>query len=319
MYKYSTISELIDALDAYWERSDTYELQYEHDTKYDLLDVKLYKDNTLLHHAVCDELFDLKDLFRHQCVNNPELYAFINQVENFKYKPLPGADAYTTPADDITLSEHVIITDPCYDPGIWCNGELHNVRPGKWHTKVVARYSSWDGFRENDLIAWHESVEEPAFDQYEDTGIDVGVDSGNAGIFDYDHYVKKYKDEEWREYMSFGTCDYDDCVKDKRNKLQERCYLEWQKAIEHMHTLNDLGEKSRYLSDARNELAFKYGFDPGWFTYDGYVRRIHHRAYTDGHGVCCSSGFGDGVYGCYVAKQDGEIVAIRLDFDVVDD
>ena len=151
MHKYSTISELIDALDAYWERSDTYELQYEHDTEYDLLDVKLYKDNTLLHHAVCDELFDLKDLFRHQCVNNPELYAFINQVENFKYKPLPGADAYTTPADDITLSEHVIITDPCYDPGIWCNGELHNVRPGKWHTKVIARYSSWGSFRSHRL------------------------------------------------------------------------------------------------------------------------------------------------------------------------
>ena len=36
MYKYSTIVELIDALDAYWEQNDTYELRYEHDTKYDL-------------------------------------------------------------------------------------------------------------------------------------------------------------------------------------------------------------------------------------------------------------------------------------------
>lgn len=217
------------------------------------------------------------------------------------------------------MSEHVIITDPCYDPGIWCNGELHNVRPGKWHTKVIARYSAWDSYRVNDLIAWHESVEEPAFDQYENSGIEVGVDSATAGIFDYDHYVKKYKDEEWREYMSFGTCDYEDHVKDERNKLQEQCYAGWKQAIEHMHTLNDLGEQTRYLAGARTDLYRKYGFDPGGFTVDGYVRRIHNRAYTDGHGVACTSGFGDGGYDCYIAKQDGEIVAIRLDFDVVDE
>ena len=317
MYPYSTITELIDALDACWQRNDTHELRYEHDTEYDLLDVKLYKDGTLVHHAVCDELFDLKDLFRDYCVDNPELYTFIKQVDDFKYKPLPGADAYTTPADDITLSEHVIITDPCYDPGLWCNGELHNVRPGKWHTKVITRYSAWGEYRENDLIAWHESVEEPAFDQYENSGIDVGVDSGIAGIFDYDHYVKNYKDEEWREYMSFGTCDYDDCAKDQRNKLQERCYTEWQQAIRQLKTIDDARERHARLSMVRYELHSKYGFDPGRFMSDGTVRRIHHRAYTDGHGVACSSGFGDGVYDCYVAKQDGEIVAIRLDFDVL--
>ena len=227
MYQYSTIAELIDMLDGYWERNDTYELRYEHDTKYDLLDVKLYEDGTLVHHAVCDETFDIVGLFRDYCVGNAESYAFIAQAKDFEYRPLPGKGEYTTPGGDITLSEHVIVTDPCYDPGIWCNGELHNVRPGKWHTKVIARYSAWGEYRENDLIAWHESVEEPAFDQYKDSGISVGVDSGTTGIFDYDHYIKKYKDEEWRETMSFGTCDYDDCVKDKRNKLQERCYVEW--------------------------------------------------------------------------------------------
>ena len=48
MYEYSTIADLIDMLDGYWERNDTYELRYEHDTEYDLLDVKLYKDGTLV-------------------------------------------------------------------------------------------------------------------------------------------------------------------------------------------------------------------------------------------------------------------------------
>lgn len=317
MYKYSTIAELIDMLDGYWERNDTYELRYEHDTKYDLLDVKLYEDNTLIHHAVCDETFDIVSLFRDYCVGDAELYAFIAQAKDFEYRPLPGEGEYTTPGGDITLSEHVIITDPCYDPSIWCNGELHNIRPGKWHTKVIARYSTWGGYRENDLIAWHESVDEPAFDQYEDSGISVGVDSGTAGIFDYDHYVKKYKDEEWRETMSFGTSDYDDCVKDKRNKLQERCYVEWQQVLKQLETIDDTRERHAHLSMHRYDLACKYGFDPGQFTHDGYVRRIHNRAYTDEHGVACTSGFGDGDYGCYVAKQDGEIVAIRLDFDVV--
>lgn len=317
MYKYSTIAELIDMLDGYWERNDTYELRYEHDPKYDLLDVKLYKDGALVHHAVCDETFDIVSLFRDYCVGDAELYAFIAQAKDFEYRPLPGEGEYTTPGGDITLSERVLITDPCYDPGIWCNGELRGVRPGKWHTKVIARYSAWGEYRENDLIAWHESVEEPTFDQYEDSGISVGVDSGTAGIFDYDHYVKKYKDEEWRETMSFGTSDYDDCVKDKRNKLQERCYVEWQQVLKQLETIDDTRERHAHLSMHRYDLACKYGFDPGQFTHDGYVRRIHNRAYTDGHGVACTSGFGDGVYDCYVAKQDGEIVAIRLDFDVV--
>ena len=317
MYQYSTIAELIDMLDGYWERNVTYELRYEHDTSYDLLDVKLYKDGTLVHHAVCDETFDIVSLFRDYCVGDAELYAFIAQAKDFEYRPLPGEGEYTTPGGDITLSEHVIVTDPCYDPGIWCNGELHDVRPGKWHTKVIARYSAWDDYRVNDLIAWHESVEEPAFDQYENSGIDVGVDSGTAGIFDYDHYVKKYKDEEWRDHMSSGTCDYDDCVKDKRNKLQERCYAEWQQAIEQLESIDDARERHAHLSMHRYDLACKYGFDPGRFTHDGFVRRIHNRAYTDEHGVACTSGFGDGVYGCYVAKQDGDIIAIRLGFDVV--
>ena len=90
MYKYSTIAELIDILDAYWERNNTYELRYEHDTKYDLLDVKLYEDGTLVHHAVCDETFNIVDLFRDYCVGDAELYTFIAQAKDFEYKPLPG-------------------------------------------------------------------------------------------------------------------------------------------------------------------------------------------------------------------------------------
>lgn len=321
MYKYSTIAELIDALDAYWERNDTYELRYEYDTEYDLLDVKLYKDGELLHHAVCDELFDLKDRFKDYCVDNPELYAFIKQVDDFKYKPLPGAYEQHTIEGDIVLPEHVIVTDPCYDPGIWCNGELHNVRPGKYHTKVITKLSSWLGMgtRISDLVVWHESIEEPDFRAYEETDINVGVDSGTAGIFDYNHYVKKYKDEEWRDYMSFGTLDYDEFVKDEPDKLQQRCYVEWQQALVHLEGIEPLGERCEFVDTTRNYLWDKYGFDPCQFTNDGFMRRRHNRAYTDGHGVACSSGDGDGVYGCFIAKQDDEIVAIRLDFYITED
>jgi len=86
-------------------------------------------------------------------------------------------------------SGKVRISDPCYDKDTWCAGTIDNVKKGSWFalTKEI------DG-RVGFLIAY--SVEYGfTWDKYWDTRtltkIEVGVDSGQAGIFD----EKYYKDD----------------------------------------------------------------------------------------------------------------------------
>ena len=91
----------------------------------------------------------------------------------------------------VNESGRFAISDPCYEPDVWCRGELENIKAGTWNAEVgmTDAGSGW-GVRVAMLIATHESCDE-------DAGIDlterraefeVGVDSGQAGIFDAKYY-----------------------------------------------------------------------------------------------------------------------------------
>jgi hypothetical protein len=88
-------------------------------------------------------------------------------------------------------SGEVRISDPCYAKDTWCAGVLKNVKKGTWIAKArVFDEGSW-GERIGYLIAVNEDYRFRFDDPREDTAIDVGVDSGQAGIFD----EKYYKDD----------------------------------------------------------------------------------------------------------------------------
>jgi hypothetical protein len=151
-------------------------------------------------------------------------------------------------------SNAVRISDPCYDTGVHCQGVIKNVDNGAWRTTVFkSDEGSW-GNRCAVLMASSISISEPRVDscKWEPTKIDVGVDSGQAGIYDQSAY-KGGEDD----YGDGGWYD-DNCQK----------------------TLSDMGA----------------GVLP------------------DGRGVVSSSGYGDGSYTCSVIKQDGKVVAIKIDF-----
>lgn len=79
-------------------------------------------------------------------------------------------------------SGKVIVSDPCYGRGTWCQGTLDNVKKGKWNSKIL----TVDG-RVAALIASHESILNLNYiDSYSGiiSSFVVGVDSGQAGIFD---------------------------------------------------------------------------------------------------------------------------------------
>jgi len=94
------------------------------------------------------------------------------------------------------VSGKVMISDPCYKPETWCQGSVEAAN-GQWFpgTQIV-NLGGW-GHRVVELHAHHEDFCRDSFKremgelppaEWEHLPIDVGVDSGQCGIFDFSHY-----------------------------------------------------------------------------------------------------------------------------------
>jgi len=84
----------------------------------------------------------------------------------------------------------VRITDPCYDKSVGCCGTA-GAQSGKWNAFITEEHRSSWGNRVTSLVALHESVEDVEnifMEPWLFLDIDVGVDSGQAGIFDDKYY-----------------------------------------------------------------------------------------------------------------------------------
>ncbi len=109
----------------------------------------------------------------------------------------------------IKLGNKVMVSDPCYKPGTWCQGVLENVLEGNWNVEV--RYGH-DPFGTSNtlphaLIAHHENF--MGIKPNEECDFEVGVDSGMAGIFNYNYYsdVINYDNESHDKWYK-EICDY---------------------------------------------------------------------------------------------------------------
>jgi len=112
----------------------------------------------------------------------------------------------------ITSSDVLRITDPCYKKGTWCSGTLENCEVGEWSGFLIDSDEEDWGIRiaENIAIFGDVSVEDAQkiLDEgsWKNSNIDVGVDSGQAGIFD----DSKYPEGEPGEYGDlnsfYGKC-----------------------------------------------------------------------------------------------------------------
>ena len=86
------------------------------------------------------------------------------------------------------VSGKMAVSDPCYDTDVWCRGELENVLNGTWYASAVELYTGSWGRRIARLIAVHENYADEKMTKGQCTGFEVGVDSGQAGLFDASHY-----------------------------------------------------------------------------------------------------------------------------------
>lgn len=309
MYTYSTIPELIELLDKHWMNNKTFSLHYKHDKKYDLIEFTLLQNGNTLHEAYFEiDNVNFQVRFFHQIQENSELRTFLEQFEQYKYK-LENPETILT-GKPIQLESHVMVSDPCYDTDTWCNGDLKDILPGTWRTKAIYMYD-----RCTDLIAWHKDVPEPTFDQYEKTDIVVGVDSGQAGIYDYKHFATMCKNEKWYE----SICTHQSSMVIPLSPLEQRCVND-NKDLLPFHEVSE--SRLEEFFNLRPIAKIKYGIDILGFNLCpnnlkvGFVEKLS----TDKHSVVSSSGYGDGSYDCYVAKnQNNEIVAIRINYIAPDE
>ena len=102
----------------------------------------------------------------------------------------------------ITLNEEVMVSDPCYTIPTWCQIKLKNVLPGRYKTNCRITSNSGWGERCSVLLAVHEDYVTQDLSWREHAG-DVGVDSGQCGIF----CMTSYRNDVLSEGITTPTLD----------------------------------------------------------------------------------------------------------------
>lgn len=89
----------------------------------------------------------------------------------------------------ITLGKEVMVSDPCYTEPTWCQIKLDDVKPGNYNAYHKEHDCGEWGVRSSMLLVIHQDHTEDELEWDQEDG-EVGVDSGQAGIFSYETYRK---------------------------------------------------------------------------------------------------------------------------------
>ena len=103
--------------------------------------------------------------------------------------------------NQITLSENVMVSDPCYTPDTWCQTKLDNVLPGLYNVEVERHDegTGW-GVRVSSITVIHKDYTDT--DDWEQHS-ECGVDSGQCGIF----CMTGYRNDELSKSITTPTLD----------------------------------------------------------------------------------------------------------------
>jgi hypothetical protein len=91
------------------------------------------------------------------------------------------------PIGSLTLGNKVVISDPCYDSDVWCILKDLPVVPGTYEAHIEFDTES---MRVLSLTVWHKDYlpDEATCADEEYLPDTIGVDSGQAGIYDADYF-----------------------------------------------------------------------------------------------------------------------------------
>lgn len=187
----------------------------------------------------------------------------------------------------ITLGKEVMVSDPCYEVPTWCQIKVYDVLPGKYATDIKRiDHEDW-GNRIAYLAAVHEDYVDTDFKWRVHPG-EVGVDSGQAGIFS----METYRDDNISDEIGLGDGDisfFNQPPWDTMSKDLENGGERWYRTM----CSRTLGKKQ-------------------WGTYNVVPRN----STEPFGGVVSSSGLGDGSYTLYVAKVKGKVMAFCIDYGI---
>lgn len=187
----------------------------------------------------------------------------------------------------IELDNKVYISDPCYGFDTWCQKVLDNVKSGTYLGFVNKVPSDWgSGLRVSDIYVLHKDY----LNYYPDSevpDVSIGVDSGQAGIYDGDYYEKyhtskdecNHVDRDWYDRVCEGTIDYD--IDGNRMKTPD----------------------------------YHYDSESGQFIREEVTQELRQFIKLDDRCIVSSSGYGDGCYPLYICTNlEGEVVGMRVNF-----
>jgi len=100
----------------------------------------------------------------------------------------------------IILGSTAIVTDPCYKIPTWCQNIVDNVLPGEYIVDVEKSNQGGWGNRISELSCIHENHINDYL-TYKESETIIGVDSGQAGVFD----IRSYRNDE--QSKSYGIED----------------------------------------------------------------------------------------------------------------
>lgn len=206
----------------------------------------------------------------------------------------------------ITLGSKVMVSDPCYKLGTWCQGVLENVLPGEYHCKVAFIDEGKWGIRVARITVLHKDYLYETL-RVEKCDFEVGVDSGTAGIYDYDYYTKYHTDKDTDDVWYGRTYDCSQRLVPNPNYMTFEDYMKnvKEKLTDEHDEFAELDAKLEYIGNSKYNSEFS-------FMFDGKP--------IDGRGFVSSSGYGDGGYPCYTAFNiEGQIVSISVQFISLED
>jgi hypothetical protein len=103
--------------------------------------------------------------------------------------------------NQITLSENVMVSDPCYTPDTWCQTKLNNVLPGLYNVDVQKSDEGDWGIRVSSITVIHKDYTDT--DDWEQHS-ECGVDSGQCGVF----CMTSYRNDELSEGITSPESDF---------------------------------------------------------------------------------------------------------------
>jgi hypothetical protein len=169
---------------------------------------------------------------------------------------------------EVTSGE-VVVSDPCYGEDVWCMGFLKGVANGTWEAEI----RTGDEGRVAKLYATLKGAKRGK--TWEETAFTVGVDSGQAGIFDKPCYRTHQKENE------------------------ALISSHW-KSIAEREEKDEKGSGVFYAACC----SLTCGDDNGATQKAGVLKG----------GVVSSTGYGDGSYTCYFQKDARGIFTICIQF-----